>query len=413
MPEPTKLLAVPAFRNYFLTRIFSASAYQVMSVAVAWQVWDMTRSALALGTVGLLQFLPKLVLLPLAGNLADRVDRRLIVACTLAAQGLCMLAATVATTTNTASLILVYALMVAGGIARTFEMPAMQAYLTAVVPSASLTRAVALSASAFQLSTVVAPVIAGFVYAFGGSIAHGVAATVFLAGAATALSIRPLRRQELAAPAASPWQSFVDGLRFVRTRNAILGAISLDMMAVLLGGATALMPIIASEVLHTGAWGLGLLRAAPAVGAVLVSVWLTRRPLTGHVGRWLFGSVIVFGLATILFGLAQTLWLSLLSLTILGGADMISIVIRGAYIQLATPDALRGRVGAVNGLFIGASNQLGEFESGITAAWWGAVPAVIVGGVGTILVALLWIRLFPELARLTEFPKSQASRDAT
>jgi MFS family permease len=405
MDTPASAFAVPSFRNYLLTRIFSTSAYQVMSVAVAWQVWDITRSAFALGLVGLLQFLPKFVFLPFAGNLADRFERRLIIVATLVAQALCMLALTLATATDSVSLMLIYVLMVVSGIARTFEMPAMQAFLPAVVPPTFLTRAVALSASVFQLSTIVSPVLAGFVYGLGAATVHGLATLIFAAGAAFALLLRPLIRQDYAAGQTSPWQSFLEGLRFVRGQHAILGAISLDMMAVLLGGATALMPIIASEVLHTGAWGLGLLRAAPAVGAVLVSIWLARHPLQNHVGRWLFGAVTVFGIATVAFGLSTSLWLSLASLGILGGADMISMVIRGAYVQLATPDALRGRVGAVNGLFIGASNQLGEFESGVTAAWFGAVPAVVIGGIGTVVVALLWIKLFPELARLKEFPK--------
>jgi MFS family permease len=404
MTDTTQALAVPSFRHYFFTRIFSTSGYQAMSVAVAWQVWDITHSAMALGMVGLLQFLPKLVFMPFAGNLADRMERRLIVAAMLVAQALCMLVLTVATATDSVSLTLIYALMIAGGIARTFEMPAMQAFLPSVVPPAILTRAVAMSASAFQLSTIAAPVLAGFVYGLGAAIVHGLATAVFFAGAATVLLVKPLRSQEFASPQISPWQSFIEGLRFVRAQHSILGAISLDMMAVLLGGATALMPIIASEVLHTGAWGLGLLRAAPAAGAVLVSLWLARHPLKQHVGRWLFGGVAVFGVATIAFGLSTSLWLSLLSLAVLGGADMISMVIRGAYIQLATPDALRGRVGAVNGLFIGASNQLGEFESGVTAAWFGAVPAIIIGGIGTIVVAVLWMKLFPELATLNDFP---------
>ena len=407
LPEPGRPLALPSFRRYFLARIFSASAYQAMSVAVAWQVWDITHSALALGTVGLLQFLPKLVFLPFAGNLADRMERRRIVALMLAAQALCMLGLTLATASDTVTLLLIYVLMVAGGIARTFEMPALQALLPSVVPAPELTRAVALSASAFQLSTIVAPVVAGFVYGLGAAVVHGLAAAVFAAGALAVLRVQPLRAQEFASPQISPWQSFVEGLRFVRAEHSILGAISLDMMAVLLGGATALLPIIASEVLRTGAWGLGLLRAAPAVGAIIVSLWLARHPLKHHVGQWLFGAVAAFGAATIAFGLSTSLPLSLLTLAILGGVDMISMVIRGAYIQLATPDALRGRVGAVNGLFIGASNQLGEFESGLTAAWFGAVPAVILGGIGTLVVAALWMRLFPELARLKEFPTGQ------
>jgi MFS family permease len=409
MAVPDQPFAVPSFRFFFLTRICSTSAYQIMSVAVAWQVWDITHSAFALGMVGLVQFLPKLVFMPFAGNLADRMERRRIVAMMLMVQAACMLLLTLLTATHTVTLTLIYVLLIASGIARTFEMPAMQASLPLVIPPLLFTRAVAMSASAFQLSTIVAPVMAGFVYALGASVVHGLSTLVFIMGGLTMLAIRPVKAQEYAATHQSAWHSFKEGLRFVRNEHSILGAISLDMMAMMLGGATALMPIIASEVLHTGAWGLGLLRAAPAVGAVAVSIWIAHHPLRSRVGHWLFASVAVFGAGTIVFGISTSLWLSLVSLAVAGGADMISMVIRGAYVQLATPDAMRGRVGAVNGLFIGASNQLGEFESGVTAAWFGTIPAVVIGGVGTVIVAIAWMKMFPELLRLNEFPKNPSS----
>lgn len=393
-----------AFTRFWYARIFSTSAYQMMSVAVAWQVYDLTRSAFALGVVGLLQFLPKLLLMPVAGNLADRVDRRKLIAAAQAAQCLCLAVLAVATASGFVSLGLIYVVLVVGAIGRAIESPPMQALLPALVPAELLARAVASSGSAFQMATIAAPMAAGFVYGLGAAVVHGIAAALFAGALALVMGIRPLRPQTYASTTASGWHTFLEGLRFVRDNRPVLGALSLDMMAVLLGGATALLPIIAHDVLHTGAWGLGVLRAAPAIGALLTSLWLTRHPLEANVGRAMFGSVAVFGLATIVFGLSTSMWVSLGALLILGAADMVSVVFRGAYVQLATPDSMRGRVGAVNGIFIGASNQLGEFESGVTAAWLGTVPAVVLGGVGTLVVVALWTRWFPDLVRLEKLP---------
>ena len=404
----SRLFAHRAFVAYWFARISSASAYQMLTVAVAWQVYDLTRSAFALGLVGLVQFLPKLVLMPVAGELADRFDRRRVVAGAQALQFVTLLLLALGTGFGFLSLPLIYVLLAANGVGRTFEMPAMQALLPSLVPNALLAPAVAMSASAFQVATIAAPAVAGFIYALGPAVVHAIATSMFALSIVLIVGARPIRSQGFVTAGQSGWQNFLEGLRFIRAERAVLGAISLDMMAVLLGGATALLPIIASEVLHTGAWGLGLLRSAPAVGALGMSLWLARRPLERRVGPLMFGAVALFGLATIAFGLSTELWLSMVSLGVLGAADMVSMVFRGAYVQLATPDAMRGRVGAVNGLFIGASNQLGEFESGVTAAWFGAVPAIVMGGLGTLLVVGLWMRWFPELAKLDRLPDGAA-----
>ncbi|MCB1926449.1 MAG: MFS transporter [Rhodocyclaceae bacterium] len=392
------------FVRFWIARICSAGGYQMLGVAVAWQVWEITGSAVALGLVGLAQFLPKLLLMPMAGNWADRFERRRLVAAAQTLQLASLLLLVWANEQGGLSPELIYALLVVNGIGRSFEMPTSQALLPALVPSAMLPRAVAMAASAFQMSTIAAPVLAGFLYALGPGVVYGLASALMTLAVLSVLGARPLTEQVRMPAGRSAWRNFIDGIAFIRRERAVLGAISLDMMAVLLGGATALMPIVASEVLHTGAGGLGLLRAAPAVGALAMSLWLAHHALHRRVGRLMFGSVAIFGVATIVFGLSSSLWLSILALAVLGAADMVSMVFRGAYIQLATPDAMRGRVGAVNGLFIGASNQLGEFESGLTAAWFGLVPAIVLGGVGSLLVMLLWARWFPELWRLDRLP---------
>lgn len=392
--------AHPSFARFWLARVLTASGFQIQSVAVAWQVYELTGSALDLGLVGLVQFLPRLVLLPFAGDLADRLERRRLVAASQAAQALAMAVLAGMTLAGVVNRELIFLLLVVMGAARTFEMPTSQALLPSLVPETLLARAVAMGASAMQAATIAAPALAGGLYVLGAGTVHGLAALAFACATGLTLSVRPLRRQEPLAGDASGWARFVEGLAFVRAHRPVLGAISLDMMAVLLGGATALLPIVAAEILHTGPWGLGLLRSAPAVGALAMALWLARHPLRRGVGRSMFVAVAIFGVATIGFGLSSSLWLSGLLLAILGAADMVSLVFRQAYVQLQTPDAMRGRVSAVNALFIGASNQLGEFESGLTAEWFGVVPAIVLGGVGTLLVAGLWWRWFPELARV-------------
>lgn len=393
--SPDSPLRNRAFVFYWLTRVFSMSAYQVQSVAVAWQVYELTNSALDLGLVGLIQFLPRVLLLPLVGNAADRYDRRRLILAAQAAQCATMAALAAATASGLVSRDLIFVLVFLAGAARALEHPATLALLPRLMAPSLLSRATAMSASANQAATILAPAAAGFLYLLGATAVYALTTVAFLAAMAAATAIHaPHTRAEVAGMGL---RRFVEGIRFIRAHRAMLGAISLDLCAVFLGGATALLPIIALEVLATGPWGLGLLRSAPAAGALLMAIWLAHHPLERRIGKLMFACVAVFGAATIAFGLSHSLVLSMLILAVLGGADMVSVVIRNAYVQLQTPDEMRGRVSAVNSVFIGASNQLGEFESGVTAAWFGAVPAVILGGVGTLLVVAAWMRMFPEL----------------
>lgn len=312
-------------------------------------------------------------------------------------QGLIALALAVGSATDNVTRELIFALAFLLGATRSFEMPATQALLPNVVPPGLFPRAVAASASATQSATIVAPAVGGFLYAFGSIWVYG--PTVALYAIACVLTLSLQARGQVAQRGRASIESLLAGIRFIRSRPDILGAISLDLFAVLLGGATALLPVFAKDILLTGPMGLGLLRSAPAVGALLMSLWLARFPFERKVGRTMFTAVGVFGVATIAFGLSTSFWFSLAVLVVLGAADMISMVIRSSFVQLETPDEMRGRVSAVNGLFIGASNQLGEFESGVTAHWFGTVPAVVMGGVGTLVVTGVWIKLFPTLAK--------------
>jgi MFS family permease len=284
------------------------------------------------------------------------------------------------------------------GAARAFENPTLQSLLPGLVTAELLPRAVALATSSGQTAAIMGPALGGFLYAAHPTAAYATVGILFL-GASLLIS---LIRVERTPPKREPvsLQSVFAGIAFIRGKRAILGAISLDLFAVLLGGATALLPVYAREILAIGPWGLGFLRAAPAAGALLMSVFLARHPLQRRMGRTMFIAVIVFGTATIGFGLSTSFALSLGALIVLGSADVISVVIRQSLVQTKTPDAMRGRVNAVNSMFIGTSNQLGEFESGLTAAWFGVVPAVLIGGIGTIIVAIIWMRLFPELAHV-------------
>ncbi|MDD5248956.1 MAG: MFS transporter [Rhodocyclaceae bacterium] len=385
-----------SFVLYWLARVFSTSGYQVQSVAVAWQVYELTGRAFDLGLVGLMQFLPRVLLVAVVGNAADRYDRRKLMLAAQAVQAATLLVLTVASATGAVSRELIFALVLVAGAARSFELPVTQALLPALIAPAGLSRAVAMSASAGQAATILAPALGGFLYLLGATVVYTLTTAAFVVAAAATTAIRVAPQVRAAMPG-SGIAHFLEGIRFIRRQRAILGAISLDLCAVFLGGATALLPIIAHEILATGPWGLGLLRSAPAVGALLMAIGLAHHPLRRAIGKLMFGCVAVFGLATIAFGLSHSLALSLAILAVLGGADMVSVVIRNAYVQLQTPDAMRGRVSAVNSVFIGASNQLGEFESGVTAAWFGVVPAVVLGGVGTLLVVAIWMRRFPEL----------------
>ncbi|CAM3651382.1 Enterobactin exporter EntS [compost metagenome] len=397
MSDPVLLLRHHRpFLAFWLARVFTASGFQMLTVAIGWHLYQLTGNVLDLGLVGLVEFAPRVLFMLHTGHVADRYDRRRVAALCQSAQAMIALVLVLASSTNSVSRELIFLLAFLLGSARSFEMPATQALLPNVVPSELFPRAVAASASAMQAATIVAPAVGGFLYAFGSVWVYGPTVALYLI--ACVLTLGLVSRQQLSNQGRASLESLMAGIRFIRSRPDILGAISLDLFAVLLGGATALLPVFAKDILLTGPWGLGLLRSAPAVGALLMSLWLARFPVERKVGRVMFTAVGVFGVATIAFGLSTSFWFSLAVLAVLGAADMISMVIRGAFVQLETPDEMRGRVSAVNGLFIGASNQLGEFESGVTAHWFGTVPAVVLGGVGTLVVTGVWIKLFPTLA---------------
>ena len=385
------------FLAFWLARVFTASGFQMLTVAIGWHLYQLTGNVLDLGLVGLVEFAPRVLFMLHTGHVADRYDRRKVAALCQSLQGLIALALALGSATDNVTRELIFALAFLLGASRSFEMPATQALLPNVVPAGLFPRAVAASASATQSATIVAPAVGGFLYAFGSMWVYG--PTVALYAIACVLTLSLQARGQVAQRGRASIESLLAGIRFIRSRPDILGAISLDLFAVLLGGATALLPVFAKDILLTGPMGLGLLRSAPAVGALLMSLWLARFPFQRNVGRTMFTAVGVFGVATIAFGLSTSFWFSLAVLVVLGAADMISMVIRSSFVQLETPDEMRGRVSAVNGLFIGASNQLGEFESGVTAHWFGTVPAVVLGGVGTLVVTGVWIKLFPTLAK--------------
>jgi MFS family permease len=380
---------------FLCSRVASIVAYAMIAVAVGWQIYALTGSAFFLGLVGLAQFLPQFLLTLVVGFAADRFDRKTMARI---CQGLEAAGALVLALGSRGGWIGshgILAVVFLIGAARAFEGPAMQALMPRLVETAQFPRAAALSAASIEGAFIVGPALGGFLYAAGPTTVYLLAAALTLAAAALLSAVRGIR----VLPDREPIRlaSIFDGLAFIRRRPVIFGAISLDMFAVLLGGATALLPIYAKTILNVGPGGLGLLRGAPSLGAVAMSLLLARRPLRRRVGRTMFAAVIVFGLGTIGFAVSRSFALSLAMLVLLGSADVISVVIRASLVQMGTPDAMRGRVSAVNSLFIGTSNQIGEFESGLTAAWLGTVPAVWLGGVGTILVAWLWMRLFPLL----------------
>ena len=383
------------FLLFIGARGFSTFAYQIATVAIGWQVYALTNSAFALGMVGLVQFIPSALLVFATGHAADRYDRKRVVQFCQIAEGS---AAAFLAWGNYAGWLKVseiFAAIAVVGIAKAFESPASSALLPGVVPEGMLQKGTAISSAAFQIAVITGPALGGFAYAVAPGVPYAMMAVFWLLAGMLNGAIkldRPVTAKE-----PPTLDTLFAGVRFVRHNPAILGIISLDMFAVLLGGATALLPIYARDILHTGPWGLGVLRAAPAVGALMMTVVLARHAIQRRIGMRMFQAVILFGLATVVFALSRWIWLSLLALAIMGAADMVSVVIRISLVQLGTPDEMRGRVGAVNFLFINASNQLGEFESGITAAWFGAMPAAVLGGLGTIAVALLWMKLFPSL----------------
>ena len=389
------LLKHKSFLLFLLSRSFSRFASQIGAVAIGWQVYDMTGSAFDLGMIGLVQFLPTALLLFVAGHTADRYERRRVVQICEIVEALTALFLAFGAFGGWLTVTHIFIATFVLGIVGAFESPALAALLPLIAPQGSLQRATAISSGAAQIATITGPALGGLAYAFAPSAAYGLMGAF---GFFAAVGIGFVRLSQPAAvrdPATA--DDLFAGVRFVRNNPSILGTISLDLFAVLLGGATALLPIYARDILQTGPLGLGILRAAPAVGALLMTAFLARYTINHRVGMRMFQAVIVFGVATVVFALSQWMWLSVLALAILGAADTISVVIRFSLVQLATPDEMRGRVGAVNFLFINASNQLGQFESGITAALFGTVPAALLGGIGTIAIALLWMKLFPTL----------------
>ena len=382
------------FSLYLFARFLSALAIQMQNVAIGWLVYDLTRDPFALGLVGLASFLPAVALALVTGHSADRYDRRrILIACYVVtlgtASGLLIVALS-----GSRDVWLIYGLLLIFGIGRAFANPAGQALVPNLVPPEQLGNAIAWNSTVWQIATIAGPALGGLLYYFGAPVAFGAAAFCFLA-CCILFSLMHSRPQ--AAPSDATWETLLAGIRFIRSRPAIFGAISLDLFAVLLGGATALLPIYARDTLQVGPGGLGLLRSMPAIGALAVALWLAQRPLQSRSGLRMFQGVALFGVATIGFGLSTNVLLSCLCLFVLGAADMISVFIRSTLVQFDTPDAMRGRVAAVNSVFIGASNELGEFESGAAAAVIGTVPAVVLGGFGTLAVCGLWMRWFPEL----------------
>ena len=405
-PSFSDLLQQKSFIRMWCAQLLGTAGLQMLMVAVGWQMYDLTGSAWDLGLVGLYQFAPALLLMLVAGHVADRAHRgRIVAACLLLQMGVAAVLV-LSTHEGWVSRSVLLGLSVVLGMARAFQMPAQQALTPLLVPPAMLPRAMAFSSAGTQAAIIGGPALGGLIFIAGAGAVYASCAALFAAGSVLVFLVRYVHVSAPHAPVTL--DTLLAGVRFIWERKPVLGAVSLDLFAVLLGGAVALLPMFAKDILHVGPWGLGLLRSAPAAGALVMSVVLTRWPVERRVGRTLLWAVAVFGACMVVFGLSTSLWLSLAVLAISGGADMVSVVIRQTLVQLETPDAMRGRVSAVNSIFIGASNQLGEFESGATAALLGPVGSVVLGGIGTLLVALWWTRLFPSLAqrdRLTTEPE--------
>lgn len=403
------LLAHRSFVAFWLARTCSGFGFQMLSIVVGWQIYALTHSAFYLGLIGLVQFLPSITLALWAGHVADQRDRRRVVLLGQLVEWLAIGALTAVTVLHLADVKIILGLIFIISVAKVMEAPSLQSMLPALVPPFLLARATAASAVSSQAAMIMGPALGGLLYAFGADVVYGLTAALYLVSIAMVSRLR----YEQAPPKRQPASlaTLFAGVKFIRERPDVLGVISLDLFAVLLGGATALLPIYAHDILHTGPWGLGLLRAAPAVGALLVGFWLSRHSLEKNVGMIMFLCVAGFGVATLVFALSSNLWLSLIALFATGGFDMVSMVIRGALVQLDTPNDMLGRVNAVNSIFINTSNQLGEFESGMLAALFGAVPAAAIGGIGTLVVVGLWMKLFPSLRKRQrlEEPKPEAA----
>ncbi len=387
----------PAFVLFQVARFLIVSAVEMQAVAVGWQVYEITGRPLDLGLVGLAQFLPGILLFPISGHASDRFERRDVLSACYAGYAVCFALLLLLAQRGSQSVHAIYVVLVLIGVVRSFNSTASRAILPQLVPGEDFPNAVAWNASLFQAATILGPSFGGIVYALfhGPSAVYAIAMVTAVGATVSSFRIKPEAKARPREP--MTFKTVFAGLHFIWTRKLILGAISLDLFAVLLGGAVALLPVYAKEILHTGPWGLGLLRTAPGVGAALMALLVAHRPLRGRSGPTLLWSVAGFGIFTIVFGLSRNLTVSLIALLLLGASDMISVIIRATLTQLATPDEMRGRVTAVDMIFIGTSNEFGQFESGVTAQWFGTVPAVFLGGVGTLVVIGLWAWMFPEL----------------
>jgi len=385
------------FLLYWIARFCANFAVNVVSVSVGWQVYDLTKNPLDLGIIGLVQFVPALALVLVTGSVADRYNRRLIMALCMVAEAALILGLLAFTISGSMDVRLVFLILLGLGIARAFIGPASGSLAPNLVPPEQLGNAIAWNSSAWQFATIVGPVAGGLLYGLAPEAPY-ILAFLLVANGVVCISFVPKPPQKILADGAS-WEAVLAGFRYVWKEKIVLGAISLDLFAVLLGGANALLPVYARDVLEVGPWGLGLLRAAPAIGAIAVAGWLAYRPVKDHAGIILFVFVGIFGLFTILFGISTIAWVSVIALAIMGASDMVSVYIRETLIQIWTPDPLRGRVNAVNMVFLGASNELGEFRAGVSAAVFGAVAAVTFGGVGTVAIVAIWAKLFPSLLR--------------
>lgn len=403
MSSPFAALRYRDFAAFAVARFCATLSWQMLTAAAGWQVWQLTRDPLDLAFLGLAQFLPFFVLVLPAGHLADHVDRRKVLLLAYLIEACC--AGLLLWFTFSGARVVWPALVAMGlfGVGRAFWMPAGQAITPNLVPPEIFPKAVAVNSSLFQTGVIVGPGIAGLLLLIGPHAVYGTSLCLLLVIVLAVSSIKPLHVPTRAI--AFRWHDLLEGLRFVVHRRTVLGAISLDLFAVLFGGATAMLPIYASDVLHVSSAAYGVLRSAPGIGAAIVAVALAFVPMQRHVGRWMFGGVAVFGAATIVFGVSTSFWLSLAALLLLGMGDMVSVFIRHLLVQLETPDAIRGRVSAVSSMFIGASNELGEFESGVTARWFGIVRSVVIGGAATLVVVASYLKLFPELRRMDRFPE--------
>lgn len=404
--KDSTLLKNKSLKLLMVARISTNFAYQMLTVAIGWQMYSLTHSAFYLGLVGLIQFLPMLFLSLFVGHISDRYDRRKIITLSQIIQSMFIIILAFSNyggwITKERFLIIIFFIAVA----HSFEGPPMQALLPNIVSRDIFPRASALMSSVSEFAVIIGPAAGGILYSFGSTLVYTLTGTLLLISGILIPQIS-MKKEEFKSEPAS-LKSLFAGISFIKSRPIVLGAISLDLFAVLFGGATALLPIYASNVLMIGSFGLGILRSAPAVGALLMSAYLARKPLKHKVGRTMFTAVIFFGLSTIVFALSKSVVISFLALFVLGASDVISVVIRSTLVQLETPDYMRGRVSSVNMIFIGTSNQLGEFESGLTASLFGTVPAALIGGIGTIMVVMLWMKLFPSIFHVDKFEASKS-----